>query len=51
MIQNKDNPEISILPFLISSLSEPHGENKICKKSIVNLFEKGESPRTKKFSD
>ena len=43
MIRNEDNPEYSILPFLISPLSEPRGQNEFCKNLIANLFEKGES--------
>ena len=36
MIQNEDNPENSIFPFLISKLSEPRGQNEFCKNLIAN---------------
>ena len=51
MIRNEDNPEISVLPFLISPLTEPRGQIEFCKILIANLFKKGESPCTKKFPD
>ena len=51
MILNKDNPENSVLQFLISPLTEPRGQVLFCQIFIANLFEKGESPRTKEFSD
>ena len=51
MIQNEDNPENSVLRFLISSLTELRGQVKQCQNLILNLFEKGESPCTKEFPD
>ena len=51
MIQNEDNSENSLLPFLISPLSEPRVQIEFCKNLIAILFEKGESPCTKKFPD
>ena len=51
MIRNKENPENSVLPFLISLLTETRGQIEFCQNLIANLFEKGESPRTKKFPD
>ena len=51
MIQNEDNSETSVLPFLISPLSEPRGQTKFCKNLIAILFEKEESPCTKEFPD
>ena len=51
MIQNEDNSENSVLPFLISLLSEPRGKLEFRKNLIANLFEKGESPCTKEFPD
>ena len=49
MIRNEDNPENSVLPFLISSLNEPRGQIEFCQNLIAKLFEKGESPCTKNF--
>ena len=43
MTQNEDNPENSVLPFLISPLTEPRGQIEFCQNRIANLFEKGES--------
>ena len=51
MIQNEDNSENSVLPFLISPLSEPRGQIEFCKNLIANLYEKGESPCTKEIPD
>ena len=51
LIQNEDNSENSVLPFLISLLSEPRGKLKFRKNLIANLFEKGESPCTREFLD
>ena len=51
MIQNEDNPENLVLPFLISPLTEPGGQVKFCQKLNANLFEKGERPCTKEFPD
>ena len=48
MIQYEEN---SLNPFLISPLSEPRGRIEFCKNLVANLFEKGESPCTKKFPD
>ena len=31
MIRNEDKPESSLLPFLISPLSEPRGQKEFCK--------------------
>ena len=41
----------SVLPFLISSLTEPRGQIEFCQNLIANLFEKGESQCTKDFPD
>ena len=51
MIQNEDNSENSVLPFLTSPLSEPRGQIDFCKNLLANFFEKGESPYTKEFPD
>ena len=51
MIRNEDKPENSVLLLLISPLTEPRGQIKFCQNLIINLFEKGESPCTKKFPD
>ena len=51
MIRNEDNLEDSILPFLISPLTEPRGQMQFCQSLIANLFGKGESPCTKEFTD
>ena len=51
MIRNEDNPENSVLPFLISPLVEPRGQIDFCQNLIANLFKKGESPCTKEFPD
>ena len=51
MIRNQDNPENSVLPFLLSPLTEPRGQIEVCKILTANLFEKRESPCTKDFPD
>ena len=51
MIRNEDNPENSGLPFLTSSLTEARGQVQFCQNLIANLFEKGESPCTREFSE
>ena len=51
MIRNEDNPENSVLPLLISPLTEPRGQVQFCQNLIANLSEEGESPYTKQFSD
>ena len=51
MIQNEDNSENSVLPILISPLTEPRGQIEFCKNLIANLFEKGESPCRKELPD
>ena len=51
MIQNEDNPENSVLPFLLSPLTESRGQIEFCQNLIAYLFEKGESPCTKEFPD
>ena len=51
MIRNEDNPDNSVLPFLISPLTEPRGQIEFCQILIANLFKKGESPCTKEFPD
>ena len=51
MIRKEDNPENSVLPFLISPLTEARGQVQCCQNLIANLFEKGESPCTREFSD
>ena len=48
MIRNEEN---SVLPLLISPLTEPRGKIEICKNLIANLFETGKSPCTKEFPD
>ena len=49
MIRNKDSPENSILPFLISPITEPRRQIEFCQNINANLFEKGKSPCTKEF--
>ena len=49
MIRNDDNPEISLLPFLISPITEARGQVQFCQNLIANIFEKGESPCTREF--
>ena len=51
MIQKEDNTENSVLPFLISPLTEARGQVQFFQNLIANLFEKGESPCTREFSD
>ena len=51
MIQNEDNPENSVLPFLMSPLIEHCGQIEFCKNFISNLIEKGESRWTNEFLD
>ena len=51
MIQTEDNPDNSVLLFLISPLTEPRGQIEFCQILIANLFEMGESPCTKEFPD
>ena len=51
MTQNEDNLENSVLPILISPLTEPRGQTEFFQNLTANLFEKGESPCTKKFPD
>ena len=48
MIQNEDNPENSVLPFLIPPLIEPRVS--FYQKLIANLFEKGETKTHKRIS-
>ena len=38
MIRNEDNSENSVLPILISPLTEPRGQIEFCKILIANLF-------------
>ena len=49
MIRNEDNPENSVLPIVISPLTEPRRQVQFCQNLITNLFEKGERPCTKKI--
>ena len=51
MIRNEENPEKSVLPFLISRLTEIRVQVQFCQNLIANLFEKRESPCTRKFPD
>ena len=51
MIRNEKNPENSVLPFLISPLTEPRGQIDFRQNLFANIFEKGESLRTKEFPD
>ena len=51
MIRKEDNPENSVLPFLISPLTEARGQVQFCQNLIANLFEKGENPCTREFPD
>ena len=51
MIQNEDNPEKSVLPFLISPLIKPRGQVQFCQNLVEILFEKGESPCTKEVPE
>ena len=43
--------ENSVLPFLISPLTEPRGLEQFCQNLIAYLFEKGKSPCTEEFPD
>ena len=52
MSQNEESEdENSILPFLINSLTDDKGQIQFCQNLIANLFEKGNSPCTTKFSE
>ena len=52
MIPNEESfEENSILPFLIHPQVEAREQVQFCQNLIVNLFEKGDSPCTKKFPD
>ena len=51
MIPNEDNLESSVLPFLISPLTEPRGQIEFYQNLIANSFEKGESPCSREFPD
>ena len=51
MIRNEDNPEKSVLPFLISPLTEARGQVQFCQNLNAILFEKWKSPCTKNFPD
>ena len=52
MIRKDENlKENSILPFLIHPQVEARGQVQFCQKLIVSLFEKGDSPCTKKLPD
>ena len=52
MSQNeKSEEEISILPFLINSLTDVRGQTQFCQNLIANLFEKGTSQCSAKFPE
>ena len=51
MIRNKENLEDSALPFLIHPQAEARGQVQFCRNLIANLFEKGDSPCRKEFTD
>ena len=50
-IRSEDNLENSVLPIFINPSTEPRGQVQFCRNLIANLFEKGESPCTRKFPD
>ena len=50
MIRNLDNPENSVLPFLISPLTEARGQAQFCQNLKANLFEKGLIRKNQKTS-
>ena len=51
MIRNEDNPEDSVVPFLIHPLTEARVQVQFCQNLIEFSFEKGESPCTREFPD
>ena len=51
MIQNEDNTENSVIPFLISPLTEARGQVKIFQSLIANLFQKGKGPCIREFPE
>ena len=52
MSQNEESEdEKSILPFLISSLTDDRGQKHFFQNLIANLFEKGTSPCTAEFPE
>ena len=52
MIQNEESEdENSILPFIISSLTDDKEQTKFCQKLIAKLFERGVSPCTAEFPE
>ena len=51
MIRNDENLKDSTLPLLIHPQAEARGQVQLCQNLIINLFEKGDSPCTKKFPD
>ena len=51
MIRNEENLEDSRLPFLIHPQAEAQGQLQFCQSLITTLFEKGDSPCRKEFSD
>ena len=52
MIQNEESEdENSILPFIITSLTDDKGQTKFCQNLIATLFERGVSPCTAEFPE
>ena len=49
MIQNEDNLEDSVVPFLIHPLTEARGQVQFCQKLIPILFEKEKVHAQKNF--
>ena len=52
MSQNEESEdENSILPFIITSLTDDRGQTKFCQNLLANLIEKGVSPCTAEFPE
>ena len=51
MIRNEEILEDSTLPILTHPEAEARGQVQFCQNSIINLFEKRDSPSTKEFPD
>ena len=49
MTRNEENLEGSTLSFLIHPQAEARGQVHLCQNKIINSFDKGDSPCTKKF--
>ena len=52
MTQNEESEdENSILPFIITSLTDDRGQTKFCQNLIANLFERGVCPCAADFRE